>query len=127
MTYPEYPSVNPTVLKCILWRLLGRRRSLKADAQWLCTIVQPAIRYTGLENLSLARPFVVTANHYARPGFSTAWIALSLSAALPAEVTWIMSNQWLFEGHPLGFILRPLMRFVLKGINDAYSFVPMPP
>jgi hypothetical protein len=122
----QYPSVNPTVLKCILWRLLGRNRSLKADAQRLCARVEPAIRYIGLENLNLARPFVVTANHYTRPGFSTAWIALSISAVLPAEVTWIMSNQWLFEGNPLAFALRPLMRFVLKGINDAYSFVPMP-
>mgnify|MGYP000844651263 FL=1 len=126
MPQPDYPSINLTVLKCILWRILGRKRSLKADAQRLCAQVQPSIRYDGLANINVKLPFVVTANHYARPGFSTAWIALSLSAVLPAEVTWIMSNQWLFEGHPLYFVLRPLMRFVLKGINDTYSFVPMP-
>lgn len=126
MDFPRYPSVNPTVLKCILWRMIRRSRSFKADAQRLCAQVRPGIHYGGLENIDLPRPFVVTANHYARPGFSTAWIALSLSAVLPAEVTWIMSNQWLFEGNPLAFILRPLMRFVLKSINDTYSFVPMP-
>ena len=126
MVLPRYPSVNPTVLKCILWRMIGRSRSFKADAQRLCAQVRPGIHYKGLENIDLPRPFVITANHFARPGFSTAWIALSLSAALPGEVTWIMSNQWLFKGNPLAFIVRPLMRFVLKGINNAYSFVPMP-
>jgi hypothetical protein len=123
---PHYPSINPTVLKCILARITGRKRSAHADAMRLCAQVKPPIHYEGLENLNLERPFVVTVNHYARPGFSTAWIALSLSAALPPEVTWIMSNEWLFLDSKFAFILRPLMRFVLKSITDAYSLVPMP-
>jgi 1-acyl-sn-glycerol-3-phosphate acyltransferase len=122
MLYPHYPSINPTVLKC----LLRRKRSLRADTARLCQQVDPPIQYAGLEYLALPQPFVVTVNHYARPGFSTAWIAVAISAVLPGETTWIMSNQWLFLGHPLGFVLRPLMRFILRSITLTYGFIPMP-
>jgi 1-acyl-sn-glycerol-3-phosphate acyltransferase len=126
MSTAKYPSINTAVIKCILWRLSGRKRLFKADALHMCAKIRPNIRYEGLENIEIPRPFVVTTNHYARPGFSTAWIAVSLSAVLPGDVVWIMSNQWLFEGNALAFVLRPLMRFVLKSINDTYSFVAMP-
>jgi hypothetical protein len=126
MSFPRYPSINLTVLKCLLARLSGRRRSIHTDAVRLCSQIQPPIHYEGLQYIALERPFVVTANHYARPGFSTPWIALGISAMLPPEVTWIMSNEWLFEGNPFAFVLRPLMRFVLRSITLAYGFVPMP-
>ncbi len=121
-----YPSINTTVLKCILARLTGRRRSLHDDAVRLSAQLRPPIRYEGLEHIRLQKPYVVMVNHYARPGFSTPWIALGISAVLPAEVTWIMSNEWLFEGNPFAFVLRPLMRFVLRSITLAYGLVPMP-
>jgi 1-acyl-sn-glycerol-3-phosphate acyltransferase len=88
--------------------------------------MQPPIHYEGLENIAVKRPFVVMANHYARPGFSTPWVALGISAVLPPEITWIMSNEWLFEGNRVAFLLRPLMRFVLRSITLAYGLVPMP-
>jgi hypothetical protein len=123
---PYYPSIIPTVLKCLLARITGRKRSAHMDAVHLCAQVQPPILYDGMEHLDLKRPYVVTVNHFARTGFSTAWIALGVSAALPPEVIWIMSNEWLFLDSKFAFILRPLMRFVLKGITDAYSLIPMP-
>lgn len=126
MPYPQYPSINSTALKCILARLCGRRRSVHDDSARLAAQLQTPIHYEGLENTKIKRPFVVTANHYARPGFSTPWIALGISAVLPMEVTWIMSNEWLFLDNRFAFILRPLMRFVLRSITLAYGLVPMP-
>jgi len=69
---------------------------------------------------------VLVVNHYARPGFSTAWIALSLAAAIPKEIAFIMSEAWAFAGNPLGFLLRPFMKFVLASINEVYGFLSMP-
>ena len=126
MTYPVYPSVNSTVLKTLLARLFQRKRSVHADSLGLCAKITPPIRYLGVENLADQGPLLLTANHYSRPGFSTTWIAAGISAALPVEVTWIMSDEWLFEGNPFAFILRPLMRFVLRSITLAYGFLPMP-
>lgn len=65
-------------------------------------------------------------NHYSRPGFSIAWTALSLAANIENEITFIMSEAWAFAGNPLGFLLRPLMRFVLGSFNEVYGFLPMP-
>jgi len=126
MPSPAYPAVEPTVLLAVAARLLGKKRSFRADALRLCASVTPPIRYLGLEHLPARGPLLLTANHYSRPGFSTAWIALGISVALPVEVTWVMSDEWLFEGNPFAFLLRPAIRFVLRAINDAYSFLPMP-
>lgn len=126
LTLPSYPSINGTAFRCILAAIRGGKRSLHEDSARLCRAVDPPIHYEGVEFLRQPRPLAVIANHYSRPGFSTAWIALGISAALPDEVTWIMSNQWLFQGNPLGFLLRPLMRLVLGCINRAYAFIAMP-
>lgn len=126
MPFPVYPAVEPSVLAAIAARAMHQNRSFRSDSLRLCANISPAIRYTGLEYIPTHGPLLLTANHYARAGFSTAWIALGISAALPVEVTWIMSNEWLFEGNPLAFLLRPAMRFILQSINQSYHFLPMP-
>lgn len=126
MTFPAYPSVNPFALRAVAARLFGQVRSVRTDALALAARVNPPIRYTGLENLPAHGPLLLTANHYSRPGFNTAFIAVGISAALPVEVTWIMSNEWLFQGNPFAFVLRPAMRFVLRSLTLAYDFLPMP-
>lgn len=124
--YPHYPGVNPAALTAVLARIFHRHCSFKETSKRLCAIVDPAIVYNGLENLPVTGSLLITANHFHRPGFNTAWIALSLSAAFEREVTWILSNEWLFEGNPFAFGLRPAMRFVLKSITLTYGFLPMP-
>jgi 1-acyl-sn-glycerol-3-phosphate acyltransferase len=79
-----------------------------------------------MANIPASGGYVVVVNHYARPGFNTAWTALSLAAANPMEIAFIMSEAWAFAGNPLGFLLRPLMRFVLASINEVYGFLSMP-
>jgi 1-acyl-sn-glycerol-3-phosphate acyltransferase len=79
-----------------------------------------------MANIPLSGGYVVVLNHFARPGFSTAWIALSLAASIETEIAFIMSEAWVFAGNPLGFLLRPLMKVVLASINKVYGFLPMP-
>lgn len=123
---PSYPDINSVALGTVLARMLHRRSSFRDTSLWLCAKLSPPLIYSGLENLPVDRPLLLTANHFHRPGFNTAWIALSISAVFDREVTWILSNEWLFEGNPLAFVLRPAMRFVLRCITLTYGFLPMP-
>jgi hypothetical protein len=124
--FPRYPSINPAVLGVLILRLFRRRKSFLREAGRLIRRGRPPIRYLGLENIPARGPYQIHANHYARPGISTAWIALALSAVQPAEVTWIVADQWVFEGHPLRFLLIPAMRNILASMRWVYGFLPMP-
>ena len=106
--------------------MLGSRRSLRADALRIISRISPLPKVFGAENIPESGGFLIVVNHYARRGYSTAWNALSLSAALKQEITFIMSEEWAFEGNPFAFILRPLMRAVLASINKVYGFLSMP-
>jgi hypothetical protein len=124
--FPLYPSINPAVLGVLGLRIFHRQKSFRQEAGNMICRLRPPIRYLGLENIPAAGPYQIHVNHYARPGFSTAWIALALSAVQPAEVTWIVADQWVFERHPLRFLLRPAMRTILASFRQVYGFLPMP-
>ena len=124
--FPNYPSIIPTVLGVIAARILGRSRSLHADAVRLTGRIIPPVKVIGSENIPASGGFLIVVNHYARPGYSTAWIALSLGAVIPSEIAFVMSEAWSFEGNPLGFILRPIMKAILASITRVYGFLSMP-
>jgi hypothetical protein len=124
--FPTYPSINPAVLGVLGLRLLGRRKSFRQDATRMTGRLRPPIRYLGLENIPASGPYQIHVNHYARPGFNTAWIALAVSAVQPVEVAWVVADQWVFEGNPLRFLLTPAMRFILASFRRVYGFLPMP-
>jgi hypothetical protein len=114
------------VLGILGLRLLRRKISFRQDAQGYIGRLNPPVRYLGLENIPTGGPYQIHVNHYARPGFNTAWIALAISAIQPAEVTWVVADQWVWEGHPLRFLLVPAMRFILSSFRRVYGFLPMP-
>lgn len=123
---PQYPSINAAALRVVFGSLLGRARSFRQDARSLVSRLRPAPQYFGLDNLPAAGPCLLTANHYSRPGFSTAWIALGISAVIPQEVTWITVTEWVYPGQRREILLRPVMRFILKHIRQGYGFLAMP-
>jgi hypothetical protein len=124
--FPLYPSINLAVLGVLGLRMFRRKKSFRRDARRFAGRLRPPIRYLGLENIPAGGPYQIHVNHYARPGFSTAWIALTVSAVQPAEVKWVVADQWVFEGHPLRFLLTPAMRFILASLRGVYGFLPMP-
>lgn len=123
---PQYPSIYAAVLRVVFYSLLGRVCSFRSDALSLVARLRPAPQYFGLENLPAAGPCLLTANHYSRAGFSTAWIALGISAVIPREVTWITVTEWVYPGQRREILLRPVMRFILKHIRKGYGFLAMP-
>jgi hypothetical protein len=124
--FPLYPSINLAALGVLGLRMFRRKKSFRREARIYASRLRPPIRYLGLENIPMMGPYQIHVNHYARPGFNTAWIALSVSAVQPAEVTWVVADQWVFEGNPLRFLLCPAMRYILASIRQVYGFLPMP-
>jgi 1-acyl-sn-glycerol-3-phosphate acyltransferase len=124
--YPYYPSIIPGALVVLTNRLLGRQLSFKPFAQPLLKRVTPPVECVGIDNIPQCGGYVVTVNHYSREGLTTAWIAIALSALIPDELTWVMTEEWVFHGHPLAFILRPLMRAILGALREGFNFLPMP-
>ena len=125
--YPCYPSIIPGGLWALTNRLLGRQLRVGPQARRLVNRVSPPVECLGMPNIPPDGGYVVTVNHYAREGFSSAWIAIGVSGLIPAEVTWVMTEEWVFQGHPLACVLRPAMRFVLASLQKVFGFLPMPP
>jgi hypothetical protein len=125
-SFPAYPSIVTTVLKVLGAGIFRSKRSLRADTLPLISRVTPGPKTLGIDNIPVSGGFLIVVNHYSRPGFNTAWNALSISAEIEKEITFIMSEEWAFEGNPLGFFLRPVMRGILSSITSVYSFLSMP-
>jgi hypothetical protein len=124
--FPRYPSINLTALGALGLHMLRRKKSFRQVSKRYTRLLRPPVRYLGSENIPERGPYQVHVNHYARPGFNTAWIALALSAVQPDEITWIIADQWVYAGNPLGFILYPAMRFILASIQQVFGFLSMP-
>lgn len=124
--YPRYPSIVPGGLWALINHLLGRQLDFGELARQLVSRIQPPADSGGLQNVPSGSGYVVTVNHYAREGFSTAWIAIALSALIPNKVTWVMTEEWVFHGHPFAFVLRPVMRYILGSLQKVFGFLQMP-
>jgi hypothetical protein len=112
----------------LMWSLLWRkRRSFAKDARLCVSLLEPPLQVLGLENIPSQGPCLVTSNHYAHPGFQAWWITLTISACLPFELHWVMTDAWRFEGRPFAAQLESLSRHLFRGIARAYDFTSMPP
>lgn len=125
--FPRYPML-PGVLLSVAWAALtGRRRSFRADAQRLVAGIRPPLQVQGREHIPTGQPFILTINHYARPGFGTWWLALAVSAQVDREVHWMMTGAWTFPGRWYAGLLQPLSRWLFARLARVYGFTTTPP
>lgn len=122
----SYPSWPPSVLLGLVRSLLvGERRSFRQDAL-RCTR-NLHIHLKGGAHIPTHGPGVILVNHYYRPGFFAGWIALAVSTAVPAELTWVMTSAWTAAG-TLGSLLKAaLSERLFPRLAQVYGFIPMPP
>ncbi len=84
-------------------------------------------RVLGTQNIPRQGCYVITPNHYYRPGFGSQWSSLAISATVPADVRWVMTGELTFPGSWIAPLGRPVSRFALGRIAKVYDFITMPP
>jgi hypothetical protein len=70
---------------------------------------------------------VLAVNHYNRPGFGAWWIALSIAAAMQADMHWMMTAAWVYPDRLRSWTITPLSRRVLTRVARSYGFTSTPP
>ncbi len=125
---PRYRLPAGVVGPAALAALTGGRRSFRADALACVAGLRPPLRVVGPAHIPEAGPRLIVVNHYAHPGFRAWWIALAVSALVPADIHWIMTEAWTFPNRPgARRALRPASRWLLRRLARVYAFTPMPP
>lgn len=124
---PRYPFPLLLVAHLCSAILLNRQRSFKADAQACVGRLRPPLQIIGQEHIPNNGPVLITTNHYSRPGFPAWWLALAISAALPAEVHWVITTAWTFPGRPGARHLSKVSSWLLARLARVYDFTCMPP
>jgi len=120
MTYTLYPSI-------LLSLLLGSQRDFREDSRRLVERMQPKPELRGMENIPQYGPFLVTMNHYSRPGFLIVWAVMAISSALPHNSIWLMTNAWTKRsGTPGDWLQTRLSKVILTRIAKVYGMVSTP-
>jgi hypothetical protein len=124
----KYPFYSVTLLSVIACALIGRRRSIHADAAILARKVRPGLNAIGAEHIPQHGPALITVNHFTRPGFPSWWIALSISALVKQDMVWIMGGGWTYPDSAVKQrFLEPLTRWAFHRLGKNYHFIVMPP
>jgi len=126
-TYPRYRLARRILLAFACSAVLHRRRSFRRDALHLVKGMCPPPCIRGEAYIPSAAPCLLVANHYSRPGFSTWWLAIALSAVVPGEISWITVSEWRYEGRWQAFFMRPLTHLILHMAAEVYGFLRLPP
>lgn len=124
---PVYPTpwkLLPSLATAMLFR---RQRSFHKDASTAVNLLQPPLEVRGKEHIPASGPFLLTLNHYGRPGFMAWWLVFSLSATLPVEVHWVMTGAWIFPGKWYETLVGRLTAWLFRQIARVYDFTNMTP
>ena len=127
MASPRY--VIPRILVAALIRdiLFLRKRDFRRDAQACIANLHPSLEILGRENIPQHGPCVITVNHYHRQGFGAQWLALTISALVPAKVHWVMTGEFTYPGKWYEAFGTMGSKILLKRIASVYGFSTMPP
>jgi hypothetical protein len=127
MNGPDYSYPPGLFLNVARDVILLRVRNFHKDAQACIENLKPPLQVLGKENIPQHGPCVITVNHYHRPGFGALWIALAIAAAVPVNIHWVMTGEFIYQGKWYKTIGSIGSRILLKRIAHIYDFTTMPP
>jgi hypothetical protein len=107
--------------------LFCRKRQFRTHALRMMTGIHPSLRVVGEEFLPRSGPGVITVNHYNSPTFWTPWFPAAISAMVPVDINWTMSEAWTYPGRRFGRFYRSLSQWMLTRVAGVYGFNSMPP
>jgi 1-acyl-sn-glycerol-3-phosphate acyltransferase len=102
--------------------ILGRSRSLHLDALNSVKPFSEKIKILQENNIPTEGPCLLVMNHYDRPRFDAWWIGLGISAVVPVEIHWMMTNAWTHVG-----ALNPVTQWLFPRLARVYRFTTTPP
>jgi len=124
--FPRYRIPVKLLLEISMSMLLGKTRNFREDAQ-VALSANAAITISGISHIPIRERFLITLNHYSRPGFLIIWAAFAIAANLPGPSIWVMTRAWTNRSGGLDVIRTWLISRVLLRLADTYGFIPMPP
>jgi hypothetical protein len=127
MNYPKY-SYPPGLFARAAWDLiLSRRRDLRRDAKACIETLSAKLKVLGEENIPQQGGFVLTINHFHRPGLGAQWIALAVTALVPLNIRWAVTGELMCEGKWYRAVGSRASRVFLRRLADLYGLITMPP
>lgn len=125
--YPRYPELHATTCRLACSVLLGAPREFGKDAKAFVARLDPPLQVSGSLPTMDSPKCLILANHYCRGGFRAWWIALAISAALPVDIHWLMTEGWTYPDPVRSRTLAPLIRRLFRRVSRMYGFTTMPP
>lgn len=130
-TRPQTYRFGPLYLALFGFDMLrGRRHSYARDGERLMArLARPPV-LRGEENIPLAGPLVLAANHYQRRGLWVNWGAMLASIAVARrrgqDVRWVMAGEW--RARALGPTPwpAPVLRWIFRRIAATLGHILMP-
>jgi 1-acyl-sn-glycerol-3-phosphate acyltransferase len=113
-------------LKVAVDALLRRPRDFQSDARACVARLEPPLKVIGAENVPEGGPCIVTINH-AHQTLPAWWLGLGLAATIPAEMDWIMTDEWTAPGKWYEPLKSVASRWLLRRVARVYGFTSMPP
>lgn len=127
MNYPKY-SYPPGLFARALWDfILLHRRDLQSDARACIEKMSAQLKVLGKENIPQQGNYVLTINHYHRPGFGAQWLALATTALVPLKMHWVVTGELMCQGKWYEAIGSRSSRIFLKRLAYIYDLTTMPP
>ncbi|MDH7486765.1 MAG: hypothetical protein QHJ81_10880 [Anaerolineae bacterium] len=128
MSYPQYRLPLRLALSILGDALRGRPRSFRRDASELARGISSRRVFGEVPDLeSSPRGWLVTVNHYFRPGFGGWWIGVAVAAAFPVEMHWVMTSAWTYPDGLRSRTITPATRWLFRRLAQMYGFTLMPP
>ncbi|MCI0476990.1 MAG: hypothetical protein L0Y55_12145 [Anaerolineales bacterium] len=125
---------SPRLVLPLLRVGLGIRSSLSRDLALMLSGAHPPPRVLHPKNIPPASPFILTINHYDRPGLGAWWVVAALVTAIaarrardPCEIHFAMAREWWYPGGWRKWIKQPLTRWFFGQIGKAYGMILLPP
>lgn len=115
-------------LSLLAWSVVrGAKRSFGEDSRQALRQNKVKLRIANQESAPQHGPALVVMNHYQRAGFGAWWIAMSVSAAVPGEMHWVMTAAWTDMGSPGDRLKASVSEWLFPRLAAVYSFTSMPP
>jgi len=104
-----------------------QKRNFREDSAQVFKSTHIKIETKGTTNLPAKGPALFLVNHFSAPGFSALWLAMSMAATCPTDITWAMTDAWTFPKRRFRKLARAISHFILSRIAKVYGFFTFQP